>query len=151
MKGVYTLRAAIGSVTGATKLLGISTPATAKIEVLGASVTCSDEDTSEQIEIRLARSGTISGGSSATAKPTEEGSSASGCTCVDGGTAITATVDSTANAIAAGGANKLGGFFYVPLPELRATVDVSDHLVLEVLSSSVTSCTLVAEISYREI
>ena len=124
------------------------------IEILSARVTCEDEDTSEQMKIRLTRiaSGTQAGGNGVTPKPTEEGSGASGCTAFGGDTAITGlTSDPAEEEIFSGGANKLAGWEYVPMPEERPIITVSDELVLETIDTIATSCDLKAEIMYREI
>lgn len=157
MRGVFRLAQTITSVTTAEPLLYIATPADLMIEILSARVTCENEDTSEQIKISLNRiaSGSVGGGTALTAKPTEPGgavSTASGCTCKGGDTAITSlTSDSINDAIASGGANKLGGWEYVPLPEERHIITVSDELVLETIDTIANSCDLTAEIIFREI
>lgn len=154
MQGVYRLADTITTVTTAQLLLYLAAPSTAVLEILSAKVTCQDEDTAEQINIKLARvaSGTVAGGGALTPKPTELGSSASGATGKEGNTAITGlTMDSDSNALASGGANKLGaGWEYLPFPEERNIISPSDELVLEILDT-IVSCDLTCEITYREI
>ena len=153
MRGVYVVRDKITGVTTAKELLYLATSSTDMIEILSARITCEDEDTSEQINAQLARAtGTVGGGDALTPKPTEEGDQASSVTAKGGNTAITGmTVDSVENSIASGGANKLGGWEYVPLPEERHIVSVSDFVVLQLLDDIANSCDLTAEIIYREI
>lgn len=154
MRGVYTVTTSVTAVTTAEPLLYIATPADTMIEILSASITCEDEDTSEQIKARLTRvaSGSVAGGVALTPKPTEEQSAASGCTAKGGDTAITGlTSDGAADAIHAAGANKLGGWHYDPTPEERAIVTISDEVVLETVDTIANSCDLLATITYREI
>ena len=153
MRGVYRLATTITAVTTAKKLLYLATPATKVVEILSARVTCEDEDTSEQIKVSLNRAtGTVGGGDVLTPKPTEEGTAASGCTCKGGNTSITGmTSDAIEDAIAAGGANKLAGWEYVPLPEERAVIKPSDYLVLETIDAIANSCDLTCEILFREL
>lgn len=153
MRGVFRLVDTISAVTTAKPLLYLATPATAVVEILSARVTCQDEDTSEQILVQLVRAtGTVGGGAAMTPKPTEEGAAASACTAKSGATAITGmTSDGESDAIASGGANKLAGWEYVPLPEERPIIKPSDFLILETVDAIANSCDLTCEIVYREI
>ena len=152
MRGVYRVSQTITGVTTAEPLLTIATPATKMIEILSAKVGSVDEATSEQMVIGLSRAtGSLAGGNAITPKPVEEGMVASGCTAHGGDTAITGlTSDPDEEKIDSQGVNKLAGYEYIPLPEERAIIGVSDRVVLDLLST-ITSGNLVAEILYREI
>lgn len=152
MRGVYTIKDVLTTVTTAKQLLYLATPATCVIEILSAGITSTDEVTNEQIYAKLARAtGTVGGGDALTPKPTEELSAASVCTAKGGNTAITGmTPDGDDDAIAIGAGNKLVGWEYVPAFEERDIVKPSDFLILET-KATLTSCTLTAYIKYREI
>lgn len=152
MRGVYKVQEVLTTVTSAKQLLYLATPATCVIEILSARVTSTNEVTNEQLYCKLARAtGTVGGGDALTPKPTEELSAASSCTAKGGNTAITSmTPDVDDNAIAIGAGNKLAGWEYVPLPEEREIVKPSDFLILET-KAALTSCTITAQIIYREI
>lgn len=153
MRGVYVVRDTITGVTAAKVLLYLATPATMVIEILSAKITCQDEDTSEQIFATLGRAtGTVGGGDALTPKPTEESSAASAVTAKGGNTAITGmTQDTDSDAIHSGGANKLAGWDYVPLPEEREVIKPSDFVTFETIDAIANSCDLTVEIRYREI
>lgn len=153
MRGVYRAHGTISAVTTAKTLIYITAPSTAVLEILSARITCQDEDTSEQIYAELNRIATLGSptSTSLTPKPTEEGSSASGVTAGLNVTASEPTYDNNNSAIASGGANKLGGWEYVPLPEERAIVKPSDTIGLRLIDDIANSSDLTAEITYREI
>lgn len=152
MRGVYRLVDTISSVTTAKTLLYIET-GTKPIEILSARVTCQDEDTSEQIMVELNRIATLGTptATTITPKPTEEGSAAYGGTCKSNVTASEPTYDGESDAIASGGANKLAGWEYVPLPEERVIVGPSDDVGLRLIDDIANSSNLTAEIVFREI
>jgi len=153
MRGVFRVSQTISAVTTAKTLIYITAPSTAVLEILSARITCQDEDTSEQILAELNRIATL-GTPTATAvtpKPTEEGSAASGATAKYNVTASEPTYDGVADAIASGGANKLAGWEYIPLPEERAIIKPSDTVGLRLIDAIANSCDLTAEIVYREI
>lgn len=153
MRGVYRASIKITGVTTAKTLLYITTPSTAVIEILSARVTDTNEDTSEQIQAELNRISSLGTptGTSVTPKPTEEGSAASGVTCKGNITVSEPTYDSAGDEIANHGANKLGGWEYVPLPEERIIVKPSDSVGLRLIDAIANSSTIVAEITFREI
>ena len=129
MHGVYRLSGSISGVTTAKTLLYIETAATVPIEILSARITCQDEDTSEQIFAELNRIATPRTPTATTEvpKPTEEGSAAYGGVCKLNVTADEPTYDHITDAIASGGANKLAGWEYVPLPEERPIIAAADE------------------------
>jgi len=152
MRGVYRLSGTIASVTTAKTLLYITTdddPPT-PIEILSARITCHDEDTAEQFFASLNRvtSGTATGPAEVP-KATEEGSAPFGGTCILNATGEP-TYDDITDAIASGGANKLSGWEYLPMPEERPIVKANDSVGL-FLGSTIASCTLTAEITFREL
>ena len=143
----------ISSVTTAKTLLYITVPSDAVIEILSARITAQDEDTSEQIMAELNRISSLGTptATTITAKPTEEGSAAFGGTCKSNVTASEPTYDDESNAIASGGANKLAGWEYVPLPEERPIISPSDNVGLRLIDAIANSVDLTAEIVFREI
>jgi len=153
MRGVFRLVDTLTAVTTAKQLLYLAAPSGAVVEILSARVTAQDDDTSEQIMVELNRAtGTVGGGDALTSKPTEEGSAAYGGSAKGGNTAITGmTPDGESDAIASGGANKLAGWEYVPLPEERATLAPDDQLVLRTVDDISAATDLTCEITFREI
>lgn len=153
MQGVFRLSATISAVTTAKTLLYIETGAVRPIEILSAKITCQDEDTSEQIFAELTRIATLGTptATAATPKPTEEGSTAFTGSASSNVTASEPTYDAITNSIASGGANKLGGWEYVPLPEERAIVLPADDVGLRLVDAVANSSDLTAEIIFREI
>jgi len=153
MQGVYTLTATISAVTTAKTLLYIETHATKPIEILSASITCQDEDTSEQIFAELNRIATLGTPTATTEvpKPTEEGSAAYGGVCKANVTASEPTYDGITDSIEAKGANKLGGWEYVPLPEERPIIAAADDVGLRLIDAIANSSDLTATIRFREI
>ena len=153
MRGVYRASATISAVTTAKTLIYLTAPSTAVLEILSARITCQDEDTSEQIFAELNRIATL-GTPAATAltpKPTEEGSAAAQTIAAYDVTASEPTYDAITDAIASGGANKLAGWEYVPLPEERAIIKPSDSVGLRLIDAIANASDLTAEIIFREI
>ena len=153
MRGVYTLKDTISGVTTAKTLLYITLPATCVVEILSARITAQDEDTAEQIMAELNRIATLGTptATTKTPKPKEEGDVASACTCKSNVTASEPTYDDESDAMCSGGANKLAGWEYVPLPEERDIVKPSDSFGLRLIDALSVSTDLTAEITYREI
>jgi len=153
MQGVYRLTGTIAAVTTAKTLAYIETHATRPIEIYSARVTCENEDTSEQIYVELNRIATLGTPTATTdvPKPTEESSSAYGGVCKVNVTASEPTYDDITDAIAAGGANKLGGWEYVPLPEERVIVGAADDVGLRLVDAIANSSDISFEITFREI
>lgn len=153
MQGVYRLSGTISGVTTAQSLLTIATHATKPIEILSARITCQDEDTSEQIFAELNRITTVGSlaGTAEVAKPTEENSTAYGGVCLRDISVEPTTYDDISDAIHSGGANKLAGWEYVPLPEERVIVAAADNVGLRLLDDIANSSDLTAEIVFREI
>lgn len=153
MQGVYRLSATVSAVTTAKTLAYIETAATKPIEIYRASITCQDEDTSEQIFAELNRIATLGTPTATTEvpKPTEEGSAAYSGVCKVNVTASEPTYDDITDAIASGGANKLGGWHYVPLPEERPIVAAADDVGLRLIDDIGNSSDLTVEIVFREI
>lgn len=153
MRGVYRLTGTIASVTTAKTLAYIETHATKPIEILSARVSCENEDTSEQIYVELNRITTLGTPTATTdvPKPTEEGAAAFGGVCKVNVTASEPTYDGITDAIAAGGANKLGGWEYVPLPEERVIVAPADDVGLRLVDAIANSSDISYEITFREI
>ncbi len=152
MRGVYTVRDTLTTVTTAQALLYLGIHQDSVIEILSARVTCQDENTSEQLLVTLGEAaGSVGGGDALTPRKSETGQSVSSTIAKGGNTAITGmTQDGDSDSIASGGANKLGGWEYVPLPEERVIISPSGQLTLET-QSTIASSTLTAEISYREL
>lgn len=153
MRGVFRLVDTIGSVTTAKTLLYITSPSNAVVEILGAKVTCQNEDTSEQIMIELNRISSLGTPTATTIVPkvSEEGASAFGGVCKSNVTAGEPTYDDESAAMASGGANKLAGFDYSPLPEERPILSPNDSVGLRLLNTIDNSCDLTAELLFREI
>lgn len=153
MRGVYRLCDTISGVTTAKTLAYITVPSDAVVEILSARITAQDEDTSEQIMAELNRIATLGTptGTSKTAKPTEEGSAAFGGTCIVNVTADEPTYDDESASIASGGANKLGGWEYVPLPEERPIISPGDTVGFRLIDAIANSTDLTVEITFREI
>jgi hypothetical protein len=152
--GVYRAGGSIAAVTTAKTLIYLTTPATAIIEIIRASITCENEDTSEQIVAELNRITTLltPTATSITPKPTAEGMAAAATTAFLNVTAGESTYDTTGTAeIAKHGANKLAGWEYVPLLEERPIIKPSDNVGLRLLDDIANSCTLSAEIIFREL
>ena len=152
MQGVYRVSDTISGVTTAQTLIWIATAATQIIEIYSASITCQDEDTSEQIMAELNRITTIgsAAGTTRAAKPTEEASTAAGAVCKVDLTVEPTTYEGAWLSIASGGANKLGGWEYVPLPEERPIIGINDDVGLRLIDT-ITSSDLTASITFREI
>ena len=152
MRGVFRLTGTIASVTTA-KTLAYIEVGSSPIEILSARVSCENEDTSEQIYVELNRIATLGTPTATTdvPKPTEEGSAAFGGTCKANVTASEPTYDDRTDAIAAGGANKLAGWEYVPMPEERAIVAGNDDVGLRLVDAIANSSDISFEITFREI
>ncbi len=152
MRGVYTVRDTITNVTAAQPLLYLGVPTSSVIEILSARVSCQDENTSEQFLVTLGKvTGTVAGGNALTPRVSEGGDIASTVTAKGGETDITGlTQEGDSDAIASHGSNKLGSWEYVPLPEERVFISPSGEITLET-QSAITSSSLTAEISFREI
>lgn len=153
MRGVYRLSNTISGVTTGKTLAYITAGGGLPIEILSARITAQDEDTSEQMFAMLCRIVTL-GTPTATAevaKPTEEGSAAAGTTCEVNVTASEPTYDDISDAIASGGANKLAGWEYLPLPEERPIVAAGDSVGLKLIDALATATDLTVEITFREI
>lgn len=153
MRGVYKLTVDVAAVTTKKTLLWLTAPAAAVVEILSARITFRDEDSSEQIEAELNRIATVgsAAGTSITPKKLEESDGASGSTCYSNLTVEPTTYDAVADSIAHGGANKLAGWEYLPLPEERPIIKPSDNVGLRLLADIANSTGLTAEITFREI
>ena len=152
MQGVYKVGDDIATVTTATPLLFLKAAADRCIEILSARVTCVDEPTSEQFQCKLTiPSGTEAGGDTVTPHPMGADSAPADSTALSDATAITGLTGGDIEAAFAGhAANKLGGWEYVPLPEERPMIKGAQELLLET-TTTITSCTLHAEIVFREL
>lgn len=149
----YKARIKIAGVTTAKTLIYITAPATAVLRILRASITCEDEDTSEQICAQLNRISAL-GTPTATAitpKPTAENMAASAATVEGNVTASEPTYDAAGNELAHGGANKLAGWEYVPLLEERDVIKPGDSVGLRLVDAIANSSDIVAEIVFEEI
>ena len=153
MQGVYRLTGTIAAVTTAKTLFYISTHATKPIEILSARVSCTNEDTSEQIHVELNRIATLGTPTATTdvPKPTEESSSAYGGVCKVNVTASEPTYDDLTDSLSQGGSNKLGGWEYVPLPEEKTIIAANDDVGCRLVDDVANSSTLAFEITFREI
>lgn len=150
MRGVYTAEHDV-AVSGAKTLMLLELPADLVVEVLGASITNQDVDTSEQLHCGLYRVSTIGdpSGTEITPEKHENGDVASTVTA----TAALATEPDTYDAIAFDqrGFNNLAGYNYDPIPEERPIVSPSSAVGLRLLSAPSTSHILNMQIIYREI
>lgn len=153
MRGVYRASGTITGVTTAKTLIYLTVPSDEVIEILSARITCEDEDTSEQIKAELNRIATLGTptATTITPKPTEEGDSAWTGTAKLNVTVSEPTYDAYGNAIASGGANKLAGWEYLPMPEERAIIAPSDNVGLRLIDAIANSSDLTAEITFRAI
>lgn len=152
MQGVYNLTGTIDAVTTAKTLAYIETHATRPIEIYRAAISAEDEDTSEQMYAQLNRIATLGTPTATTEvpKPTEEGSAAYGGVCKINVTASEPMYDNITDAIFAGGANKLAGWEYVPLPEERAVVAAADDVGLATIDPLANSTALSVNLLFRE-
>lgn len=153
MRGVFRATGTVAAVTTAKTLVYVTAPSDAVLELLSARVTAQDEDTSEQMFVELNRIATLGTptATTLTPKPTEEGSAAFGGTCKYNVTGSEPTYDAVTDAIAAGGANKLAGWEYVPLPEERAYISPGDTVALRLVDALSVSTDLSFELTFREI
>lgn len=154
MQGVYKLTGEIAAVDAAKTLCYIETHATRPIEIYSARITFNNEDTSEQIYAELQRIATLGTptATTRTPKPTEEASAAYGGVCKLNVTASEPTYDdrTISDAIAHYGANKLGGWEYVPLPEERVIIAAADDVGLRLLDAISVATDVAFEIIFRE-
>ncbi len=153
MQGVYRLTGTIANVTTAQSLAWIATHATKPIEIFSARVSCEDEDTSEQIYVELNRIATVGSmaGTTDVPKQTEEGSSNYGGVCKVNMTVEPTGYDDITDAICAGGANKLGSWEYVPMPEERVIIAPADDVALRLVDAIANASGISYEITFREI
>lgn len=150
---VYTVHESIVTVTTPKTLLYIETHATRPIQILSASVTCPDEDTGEQISVELNRIVTLGAPTATTRvpKPTSELFAAYGGVCKVNVTASQPAYDAYLDAIAAGGTNKLGGWYYDPKPEELTVVAAADDVGIRLVDALSVSSTIVVAITFAEI
>ncbi len=153
MQGVFKIQGSITGITTAKTLCYIETHATRPIEIYSSHISCEDEDTSEQIYAELNRITTLGSptGTVIVAKPSEEGSSSYSGICTVDVTGGEPTYDSVNDAIHAGGANKLGSWEYMPLPEERTIVAANDDVGLRLIDDLANASALSFHISFREI
>lgn len=132
MGRIYAVPISAVSVSAAVDLWEILAPSTSSIRLHGVFVAQSSDTDSEQLRVSIRRvtgaptSG--SGGSSATPAPLLPGDAASGATAetcnttqISGGTSVTLHEDSW---------NVLGGFAWLPTPELRPVAAPSTRFVV---------------------
>ena len=151
MRGVFKATGTIAAVTTKFTFCTLTT-VTNPIEILSARVTAQDEDTSEQMFIELNRANGSGTGTTKTPRPLEEGSAAATTTSKHTITTVNEpTYDAIDYAIAAGGANKLAGWEYVPMPEERAIVKASDSVGLRLVDDVANATDFTYEITFREI
>ena len=153
MQGVYKVGDDIATVTTATPLIFIKAAADRCIEILSARVTCvTQAATSEQFQCKLTiPTGTEAGGDSVVPHPMGADSAPADSTALSDATAITGLTGASIEAAFAGhGANTLGGWEYVPLPEERPMIKGAQELLLET-TTTISSVTLHAEIVFREL
>jgi hypothetical protein len=151
--GTYRVYASVATVTTAKTLLYLTVPADSIVRILRASITCEDEDTSEQILAELNRIASL-GTPTATAttpKPTAEGMAASGTAGFRNVTADEPTYDSAQESIARHGSNKLAGWEYVPLVEERVVLKPGENVGLRLIDDIANAADLSAEIVFEEL
>ena len=153
MRGVFRVAPTISGVLAAKTLVYITAPTTAVLEILAARITSQDEATSEQLYAELNRISSlgIPTATAITPKPSEEGSAASAASAYYDVTANEPVYDTADNALYVGGANKLAGWEYVPLPEERDIIKPGDSFGLRLLANLANATNLTAEIRWREI
>jgi len=120
------------------------------LEILSARITNTDNDTNEQAAFAIYRASAAGtgGATGLTEKPTEVGSAVASATAEH--TYVTTDPTLESDPIITESAPLLTGFVYVPIPEERVHVSPSGILVLR-LDSAITSSTINAEITWREI
>jgi len=154
MYGVFRAVDTISAVTTAKTLIYMTIPTGCVVEILSARITAQDEDTSEQIFAELNRIAAVPNDPSGTVivpKPTEVGSSSYDGTVKSNITSNEPTYDDEGDAIFSGGANKLAGWEYVPMPEERPIVSPGKRLGLRLIDAISISTDLTAEIVFRKI
>ena len=152
MRGVYEGFISITGLNSARTLMYLTSPSTAAIEILEASVTTKGSNvTNQQLECCLQRITTLGTptGTAITAAKMENGDAASAATCVGNITASEPTY--TNNTVIGGeGFSSLGGWRYQPIPEDRMVMPPSSNIGLK-LVGSITSCDADVRLVWREI
>jgi len=150
MRGVYTAEHDI-AVTGVETLMLLEVPSDMALEILGASITNQDVDTSEQLHCGLYRVNSIGApsGTEVTPQKHENGDVASTVTA----TAHLETEPDTYDTLAFDqqGFNNLAGYRYDPIPEERPVISPSGAVGLRLLTAPSASHTLNMQVVFREI
>lgn len=151
MRGVYEAVIKISGLTTARTLAYITTPATAVVEIIGASVTNASNETNEQMECALQRIGTLGTPTATTLTPSkdEAGDQAAASTVKGNVTASEPTY--TANTeLGYEGAPSLGGWVFEPGAMERPIIAPSTSMGLRLLQT-ITSVDAVVRVRFREI
>lgn len=151
MRGVYTIESRIPSVSAAKTLLYLEAPSNAVLEILSASVTNMNNDTSEQLEIGLYRVTNNSGVSGSGVNPYKHEPS-------DAATSAIAIADLGAEpasyntgALDSKGWNNLGGYYFDPIPESRPIIPPTGAIGIRLITAADTAFKGSVTLTYREI
>ena len=150
MRGVYTAEHDV-AVTGDITLMYVQSPSDMVLEILGASITNQDVDTSEQLHCGLYRVDTVGtpSGTSITPQKHENGDVASTVTAWAALSEEPTTYDTLA--FDQQGFNNLAGYRYDPIPEERPVISPGGAVGLRLLTAPSASHTLNMQIIFREI
>lgn len=152
MRGVYTAKVDISSVSAAKTLLLGTNASTTVIEILRASVTNADQETLEQMRISLTRVNVLGspvGATTPVINKTEAGSAATGLTWY--GNLSTEPTSYVTDDLDSEGVANLGGYYFDPTPEERPYIAPSGSFGLRLLDAPTNATRLIAKITYREI
>jgi len=144
----YSVISPAASISAAQDLVRITAPSDASLEILRASVSQRDSETSSQVEVLLKRAASTGAGTAITPEALFSGSSNAQAY---GGTAIavdsTGTASSTSvNPLVGEGFNLLNGWLYMPVPEERILVGPSSHLVVRLNSAPAAAAEITATV-----
>jgi len=150
MRGVYTAEYDT-AISGAKTLMLLEVPSDMALEILGASITNQDVDTSEQLEGGLFRVDTLgsASGTDVTPEKHETGDAASTVTAYANLSTEPSAYDSLGYDHQ--GFNNLAGYRYDPIPEERPIISPSGAVGLRLLTAPSAAHTLSMQIVYREI
>jgi hypothetical protein len=151
MRGVYEAVYKISGVAAAKTLAYLTAPATAIVEILGASVTDASNETNEQLDCFIKKIGTLGTptATSLTPSKTEDGDQAAGSTVKANVTASEPTYTSNTE-VGWEGASSLSGWFYDPIPEERKYVPPGGSVGIY-LNQAITAADLVVRLRFREV
>jgi len=154
MRGVYTVRQQIASLSTAKTVLLGTVPSSCVVEILEAYLTNANQSTLEQLDIGLflvTTLGTPTGTtiSAGNVQKTEGGSPNTVVTWLGDLTGEPTAYD--ANPLHVEGVINVGGYRYEPVPEARRWIGVSKSFGLRILVNPVNSFKAECVITYREV